>query len=199
MLHSERLQVHHDTISSLEKTTVNCASGRKIDTDYVVWCTGWNDDISIFDAETTRAFGLPTKGQDSHKSEDKHESARADAELDVRFPLLRHPEGFNTDGSSRTWKLYKRAVPLSHALNGDNSVVFLGQIHTVSTMMVSGVQALWAVAYLRGDIKLPPQQEVQREIADWNAWTKRRYLSAGTKVPYSIYDFIPASFLSLMM
>lgn len=57
------------------------------------------------------------------------------------------------------------------------------------------MQSFWAILYLLGRISLPDSDTMVREIAEWNAWTTKRYLSQGQKFPYSLYDFLPVSLL----
>lgn len=48
------------------------------------------------------------------------------------------------------------------------------------------MQALWGVAYLLGQLEVPNQDDMEKEIAVWNAWTRKRYLEQGRKHAYSI-------------
>lgn len=77
------------------------------------------------------------------------------------------------------------------ALKGDRSLAILGQIHTVQTPLVADVQSFWSIIYLLGKLDLPDKGTIATEIAEWNAWTRTRYLSQGQKFPYSLYDFLP--------
>ena len=73
----------------------------------------------------------------------------------------------------------------------------MGQIHTVQTPLVAEIQCFWTILYLEGKIELPSPEVMAREIAEWNAWTRKRYLSQGQKFPYSLYDFLPVSSMAL--
>jgi dimethylaniline monooxygenase (N-oxide forming) len=78
-------------------------------------------------------------------------------------------------------------VPPASTENRD--LVFLGKVHTGSTAMLAEVQALWAVAYLNGELELPERNERERECADFTAWSGKRYLALGEKMPYTLFDY----------
>ena len=103
-----------------------------------------------------------------------------DADLSVtsKLPfLVERPVLKNRQSNvQRRWRLYHRIVPI------------LGQIP-----LVSEIQPFWAIPYLLGEIELPKHETVEKEIAEWNAWMRKRYLSQGQKFPYSLYDFLPVS------
>ena len=61
--------------------------------------------------------------------------------------------------------------------------------------MVSEIQSFWSILYLLGEIDLPDEATMTKEIAEWNAWTRKRYISQGQKFPYCIFDFLPVSTL----
>jgi dimethylaniline monooxygenase (N-oxide forming) len=90
---------------------------------------------------------------------------------------------------------YRRLVVPRLAAQGDRSVYFPGFIHTIYTPLVSEVQALWGVAFMQGllDDSMPPQRAMEREVAEWNVWTRKRYGAQGRKHAYAIYDFLSVS------
>ena len=158
----------------------------------------------MFSAETKTELGLPavsaTPPPGGRRSKediawDAHD-VTATRTVNERLPFLTAgPELTNpktNDASAqRRWRLYKRAIPLNLALKDDRSLVILGQIHTIQTPMVSEIQSFWSILYLLGEIDLPDEATMTKEIAEWNVWTRKRYISQGQKFPYCIFDFLP--------
>ncbi len=172
-------------------------NGQCCASDLIICCTGWNDNMDIFDIPTSETLGLP-RGPPA-RSQSSIDINHAEARVSKLFPILKNPPSMfqRRPRHKRQWDLYRRVIPLSHTGSNDNSLVFLGQIVVISTMLVSGIQSLWAVAYLRGMLRLPPEKDMRTEVADWNAWTSKRYLRSGDRVPYAIYDSIPVRSVSV--
>lgn len=200
------MRVIRGSVDLVDNGTVVLTSGESFASDYMVLCTGWGDHFGMFDQETKANLGIPTLGEIHSSSEpaadidwEKYD-LEADKTVDERLPFLASPPRFksrqtNNIQSPKRWRLYRRAIPLSLAERSDRSLVILGQIHTVQTPLVSEMQSFWSILYLLGELDLPDQDTMAREIAEWNAWTRKRYLSQGQKFPYSLYDFLPVSVL----
>ncbi|KAI9164125.1 FAD/NAD(P)-binding domain-containing protein [Paramyrothecium foliicola] len=199
-LHSKNLTVLRDVIDNTKEGQVLLKSGTTLSADYIVSCTGWGDHFAMFDADHKELLGLPSYDPSATPSKieesidwAKYDTA-ADSLVDQKLPFLANSPQMqwplNPDNQKR-WRLYRRAIPISLAENGDRSLAILGQIHTVQTPLVSEVQTLWAILYLLGDIDLPDSETMAEEISLWNAWTRKRYLHQGQKFPYSLYDFLP--------
>jgi len=189
LLHSGGARLHSDEIVKMEGTEVLLKSGNRLETDFAILCTGWDDDVSLFSPEEMADLGLPSFSRESAPLSPTDELA--DARINAAFPLLAEGGEKVDKRKQRAWNLYRRVVPSELVKRGDTSLVFLGQIHTLSTMMLGGVQALWAVEYMRGGVEIPDDETVDTEVAEFNAWTRKRYLHSGLKVPYAIYDFMP--------
>ena len=70
-------------------------------------------------------------------------------------------------------------------------ITFLGHIVTGNNFRGAECQALWAVAYLDGQLRLPSKEDTEREVAMSIAWCRRRYLSKGA-LGYRLYfDLVP--------
>ncbi|KAH8645854.1 putative dimethylaniline monooxygenase [Tricladium varicosporioides] len=200
VIHQGDVTIVRDELNIIKKAAMVLKSGRTIQSDYIVMCTGWGDHFAMFDDETKVEVGLPVLGKAALKKTprdpiwDKYDY---DANLSVnkklpflaKGPVLNNPK--NNQVQQRKWRLYRRVVPLELAEKGDRSLVILGQIHTVQTPLVSEMQSFWAILYLLGELNLPDKVTMAKEIAEWNAWTRKRYLSQGQKFPYSLYDFLP--------
>lgn len=203
-LRNGNLKIVRDNIDSVKGDLLVLNSGETLQADYIVSCTGWGDHFGMFSAETKTELGLPevstTPPPGGRRSKadiawDAHD-ATATRTVNERLPFLTAgPELTNpktNDASAqRRWRLYKRAIPLNLALKDDRSLVILGQIHTIQTPMVSEIQSFWSILYLLGEIDLPDEATMTKEIAEWNVWTRKRYISQGQKFPYCIFDFLP--------
>ncbi|KAK2772277.1 cofactor FMO1 FAD enzyme [Colletotrichum kahawae] len=208
-LHSDRLTIRRDQVRSVNDGTITMKSGFTEKSDFVVMCTGWADHFGMFNPEQKAAIGLPHYGTDTYSAELEAKSeinlpgidwdpcdAMADREVDARLPFLAQSPKLKFSSRldprlQKKWRLYRRVVPVDMALKGDRFLAILGQIHTVQTPLLSEVQSLWAILYLEGRLSLPDGDSMAREVALWNAWTRKRYLNQGQKFPYSLYDFLP--------
>lgn len=200
------LTIVRDNIENVKDDSLLLCSGDSLQADYIISCTGWDDHFGMFDAETKRELGLPVYG-DTMADETLHEKdaaawekhdVQASKTVNERLPFLaagpelRNPKT-NDASAQRRWRLYRRSIPLNLAVKDDRSLVILGQIHTIQTPMVSEIQSFWSILYLLGEIDLPDEATMTKEIAEWNAWTRKNYISQGQKFPYCIFDFLPVS------
>jgi dimethylaniline monooxygenase (N-oxide forming) len=187
LFHSGKATVYRESITSMEETSVTLSSARKLPTDLVVFCTGYNDDITTLSRPLQESLGLPNREYETtYPSDNKELDELADEVVKISFPALANtPKTIRLPRTQRKSPLYRRMISPQTA----NDIVFMGQIHTIATPILAHVQALWAVAFLTGRLSIPSRTVMEEEIALWNAWTKRRYLSQGYKLPYSIYDF----------
>ncbi|KAK7418007.1 hypothetical protein QQZ08_011404 [Neonectria magnoliae] len=201
------IRIVRDSVASADKAGVTLKkTGERIDADYVIYATGWGDHFDFFSPELKEELGIPPYGEATVPSKPGikmdpwyfHDKA-ADQVLARKIPFLaagpKDLNGWKREAgrivTTRRWRLYNRVVPLSLASDGDRSLVVLGQIHTTQTPTISEVQSLWAVAYMLGDIDLPQDEdEMVREICEWNAWTRRRYGAVGERYPYALFDWI---------
>ncbi|KAL9030783.1 MAG: hypothetical protein Q9196_001133 [Gyalolechia fulgens] len=201
-IHSGSVKIVRDNINSIKKGTILLKSGTAIETDFVVMCTGWGDHFAMFDDETKEELGLPVYGKKVSSEKncgnicwDDYDTA-ADQTVIEKLPFLAQaPTSMKAHTNDvqphRRWRLYRRSIPVELALKGDRSLAILGQIHTVQTPLVADVQSFWSILYLIGALDLPGKEVMAQEIGEWNAWTRKRYLSQGEKFPYSLYDFLP--------
>ncbi|KAF2972304.1 hypothetical protein GQX73_g1323 [Xylaria multiplex] len=205
-LQKGNITIIRDNVDVVDASGALLRSGRRVDVDRVIYCTGWGDHFSFFSEAVKEELGIPqygdtTQGQASVSSSEMndwrvHEEA-ADIVVAQKLPLLAAgPKELRSPSSKkcitrRRWRLYNRCIPLSTARNEDRSIVILGQIHTTQTPTISAIQCLWAVAYLLGEVAIPTEDCMVKEVAQWNAWTRKRYSSVGERYPYALFDWIP--------
>ncbi|KAJ1337157.1 dimethylaniline monooxygenase (N-oxide forming) [Microdochium nivale] len=182
------------------------ASGSDVAANSIVACTGWGDHFAMFDGALKAEFGLPAVADPRAPGAEARlraatdpewaaDDARAAATVAAKLPLIARSPALRNPATNEVyacaWRLYRRSIPYTLGVRGDRSLAIMGQIHTVQTPLVSEMQSFWTILYLLGETDLPPAHEMRREIAEWNAWTRMRYLSQGRKFPYSLYDFLP--------
>ena len=202
VLKAGNVRIVRENIETAHQSGVTVASGEKIKADFVISCTGWGDHFSFMSAELKEELGIPMYGAvppAEHSDEEDfwgfHDKT-ADDLVAKQIPLLAtgpefakvHPDRKIVQ---RRWRLYNRCVPFDNARSGDRSLVVLGQIHTVQTPTIAEIQSFWAILYLLGEIDLPDEKTMIKEIAEWNAWTRKRYASVGERYPYALFDWIP--------
>lgn len=200
VFHAGDVTVHRDEVAALsEGNHVTLRGGAEFETDYIILCTGFDKSYHQFDPELQRLCGLVADPDPAVKAKWANLEARAGLKVDELLPVLRKSPIEATErpdeekllhGPSRH---YRRLVVPELAGEGDRSVYFPGFIHTIYTPLVSEVQALWGVAFLLDLLDLPEKPEMEREVAEWTVWTRKRYLTQGKKHAYAIYDFFSVS------
>ncbi|KAJ4293185.1 hypothetical protein N0V90_008467 [Kalmusia sp. IMI 367209] len=188
--HQNRCTVHRTEIASLHSGgLVKLANGTKLHTDHVILCTGWTANLSAFEENLRGHIGLPSPADFSEKW--RQLDREGEATVERLLPMLRNPPAPTASSNTkRPWRLYRRLISPEMAANNDRSIFFPGQIHSVYTPLVGEVQALWGIAWMLGMIDVPPREEMDKEIAVWNAWTAKRYGDMGKRHAYSIYDYL---------
>lgn len=184
------MTVHRADISSFEKKNVMVLSnGTRITTDQVVLCTGFLPNLNTFSEELRTQYNissLPDRSPKAAKLDHLGEQI-----VDELLPLLQHPPDTRiSPPTKRPSTLYRRLISPAAAAKGDRSIFFPGLIHSVFTPLVAEFQALWGVAFMLGKIDLPSEEDMDLEVATWNAWSRKRYLEQGRKHAYAIYDYL---------
>ena len=204
VFHAGDCTVHRTEIESLTNdNTVSLRNGAQFQTDFIILCTGFDKSYQPFSDELQQVCGLTPDPLD----EEKWAKLEANAEETVceLLPAIKHsplpvPECVNHEQSAGAQKMshgpsrhYRRLIVPALAAQGDRSIYFPGFIHSIYTPLVSEVQALWGVAFLLGLHDLPTQREMEKEVAEWNVWSRKRYLTQGKKHAYAIFDFLSVS------
>ncbi|KAI1918032.1 hypothetical protein LOZ53_000038 [Ophidiomyces ophidiicola] len=194
------LNIIRDNVDVARKGSVLLRSGQEVKCDYVLSATGWGDHFAYLSPELKEELGLPMYGSQSSGNDEKgdfwHKYDKAAEEAVAKsIPLLAEgPKDMkfnpNRTPTKRRWRLYNRCIPLDAAKAGDRSIAILGQIHTVQTPTIAGVQSLWAISYMLGEIDLPDEKTMIQEISEYLAWTRMRYCSVGERYPYALFDWI---------
>ncbi|KAF2831604.1 hypothetical protein CC86DRAFT_402116 [Ophiobolus disseminans] len=148
-----------------------------------VACTCFSDDLKM-------QLGLPCAKDlnvESSESAQNCEKLVADADKIICnwFHMLRNPPPHPHVDENRTpYRMYRTIAPLS-----DDSIVFINHVTVGNKLFGAEAQAMWAVAYFDGNIKVPTDVK-QRDIAMWVAWNRRRYLSNGNLCNFAAFDSV---------
>lgn len=201
--HSGDCTVHRTDIHSFsENNTILLRDSTRLNSDYVILSTGFDKSYQVFSPSLQRELGLVIDSTDKKLAAQR---AAADQTVEELFPGLQNPlanqeQGRTAEATAGAQKLlhgpsqhYRRLIVPSLAAQGDRSIIFPGFIHSIYTPIVAEVQALWGVAFLLGLHDPPSLESMEVEVAQWTAWSKKRYGAQGQKHAYAIYDFIPVS------
>ncbi|CAJ2505543.1 Uu.00g129370.m01.CDS01 [Anthostomella pinea] len=207
VFHAGDCTVHRSEIASMtDGATMTLRNGARFQTDYVILCTGFDKSYQPFDAALQAELALKPNAAEETKW--SLLEARAEQRVDELLPVLKDssltPPKQHSASAGATATLahgpsrhYRRLVVPSLVAQGDRSVYFPGFIHSIYTPLVSEVQALWGVTFLLGLHDPPPLAAMEREVAEWNVWSRKRYPTQGRKHAYAIYDFI--SYIDLLL
>lgn len=195
----ELVKVHREDIKIHTGTEVHLTTGEKLHTDAVIFATGWDVRQPQFSNSDAAHLRLPVNHERyPEKLKRKWDDLEEEVEVEVveRFPRIAlSPVGYKTPRLAHTpFRLYNCILPPELFANNDRSFVFVGAIGTAYTAIISEVHALWAVAWVTGNLELDmSSSEVERHVALVNVWLRKRYLTAGEKMPYILNDFLPVS------
>jgi hypothetical protein len=185
-------RVHRASISRLKDTTVILQDETSLPCDLLVMSTGWDITFPFFTPEDASKLGLPvpTTHQSLVDSKKWHAlEAAADQQILHTFPRLRDPPPFHRQPVKTTqFYIYRGMASPQEAREGDNSIVFLGQVGAAQSFQIAETQSIWAAAYLTGRLRLQSAHEMEMDIALTNVWRRRRYLSAGERKPTFMHD-----------
>jgi dimethylaniline monooxygenase (N-oxide forming) len=166
--------------------------------DVIICATGWQPSYHKFlDQDLARSLGLPvTLLEPLRRPANVADQAKwfeleqaADDEICRRFPRLQKPLVHHRSTTTQSpFRLYMYMAPTDPKRRG---IVFLGHIVIGNNFRAAECQALWAVAYLDGQLSLPFNEDMEREVAMSVAWCRRRYLSKSALGHWLYFDLVP--------
>ncbi|KAL8692514.1 MAG: hypothetical protein Q9218_002489 [Villophora microphyllina] len=198
-----KVQIYRRDISHLSANSITLLPRRDlsadekpltIPVDVLIYCTGWSAGTTLFPPDQASTLGLSVPLDAVDPQTQKHWQSlekTADPVILSRFPTLRRPPAYRKIEPTQTpFRLYKAIAPPTD-VHSTHSIVFLGKMVVGNNFRTAEVQALWAVAYLDGRIKdLPPQAQIEKEVAETVAWDRRRYLNKGELGSWFYYDVV---------
>ena len=205
-VHVYRQSVDHlssDSIVLKPKIDSDEKTGRALPTDVLVYCTGWTPRSPLYSPSVSYELDLPVRLSDVDRVAEyqrKELEKLKGAEILARFPVLAHPPAHHKLKSTYTpFRLHRAMVPPSDMM--DHSIIFLGKMVVGNNFRAAEVQALWAVAYLDGNLYPSildwkprfidnERRLIEEEIAKTVAWCRNRYLSKGELGNWFYFDMI---------
>ncbi|KAL8888712.1 MAG: hypothetical protein Q9215_003896 [Flavoplaca cf. flavocitrina] len=177
---AQNVQVHYEDIEELHKGNIRLKSGEDIPCDAILCGTGWTPSLNFFDQDMLADLGIPQPVSNFPPEKAKlWEELEKDADQQVleRFPILAYPpDHYHKPVTETPYRLYNGIAPLS-----DSSIAFVGHVLVANYFRLAECQAIWATAYLDGNVKLPALEQRQKNVALFVAWCRRRYLSNGER------------------
>jgi hypothetical protein len=187
---AKHVHVYRQDVSCISESGLELANGTKIAADAIIYATGWKPNLSYIDKQLATKLGLPmSEGEQDEKTLNHWHmlEQKADATIAAKFPVLsRVPSHRQPESKLTPLRLYKSVVPIS-----DHSIAFLGKAVIAHACPAAEVQALWAVAALDSKVTFPSIEEMEREVAETTAWSRRRYLTRGYSAMWFPWDLIP--------
>lgn len=187
---AEKVQVYRSKIKKLGKHELYLEDGTHFPCDAVLCGTGWKVGVDMLDSDHRAKLGLPyAKVNEPYEVATKWEKLQLEADEQVakKFLLLTNPPAHSHKHIETTpYRLYRSMAPLS-----DDSILLMNHVTAGNKVFAAEAQAMWAVAYFDRRICLPSLEEREKEIAMWNAWCLRRYLSNGERGNFAAFDSVP--------
>ena len=180
------VHVYLSDIGEVKEKCIRLTTGEDVEADILVCGTGWHPAaFDFFEPEERRRLGLPHPLTDDVPEEAdlwKHLHQQADAEITKDFPMMtKPPDHFHKRASLTPYRLYNGILPLR-----DDSIAFVGYTIYANYFRGTECQAIYVTAIFDKNIKLPPLETRQAQVAKAIAFCQRRYLSAG-----NLGNFIP--------
>lgn len=184
---AENTRIYTGDILQLEESLLRLKDGTSIKSDAILCGTGWVSSLQFFSQAQCKDLGLPYLLSEESPEESSHWAqlaSTADQKVVSTFPYLANPPPhWHRPVIESPYRLYKLITPLSHPVADDvaqdRSIVFIGLVGVGNYFPVVESQAMWATAYLDGKINVPSRAKQEEEVALFNAWCARRYLSSG--------------------
>ena len=188
------IHVNRAHLVSAKGHSVTLNTGAVIETDAIVWCTGWGiSNYALFSSDLANELGLPVKVDELPSSERSYWAAldtEAGDRLLKSYCILRSPPVKPASNVPiTTFRLFRYIIPPKLAARGDNSIVVIGNYANGQIQLTAGVVSLFAIAYLED--MLPPAtksllrntEAMHKDIAHVDAFRRKRYLGF---VPYRL-------------
>ncbi|KAL8783069.1 MAG: hypothetical protein Q9213_004881 [Squamulea squamosa] len=186
---AKNVSVFRHNVLELRERCIVLENQSQVPADALFCGTGWDAQYPFLSQEQIVEFGLPHASEDDSPDVAKKWASllqAADDEVVARFPQLADPPAFFKRPQNTTaTRLYRCVAPLS-----DDSILFLGDVYLSNAFRTAEAQAIWATAYLDGNVVLPVQEKAERDIAYMAAFSKRRYPSHGASGNYFHMDLI---------
>ncbi|KAM5464416.1 hypothetical protein MauCBS54593_006929 [Microsporum audouinii] len=161
LVRNGQIKVHIADIVSLSKQTVHLSSGTSLKADALICGTGWEarSAVTFLPEGIDGQLGVPWGPEPLDKSlleaADKH-ILRQFPQLGVSLKVNEQFKHFSADSETLSAHPYRLIRFMAPPKLKDRSIVFLGTAANVDTPVTASIQALWATAYLSGQLEVRP-------------------------------------------
>ncbi|PVF97891.1 FAD/NAD(P)-binding domain-containing protein [Serendipita vermifera] len=199
----KKIIIHRAGITKLSGNKVHLSDGTTLETDMLVHATGYETNVPIFSEKDCLELGLPVRidrlsSLDPNLQYPSAAHQQAGEWVLQKFPRLATNPIEPREPTYTQYRLYRFVTPLSLAKKDDRSLAFVGFLSGVGTAVINDVTALWAVAWLTGDIKITKStEEIEEEVDLFNAYIRKRYVNAGRHTSLFIFEWF--SILKIML
>ena len=183
----KRVHIMRKNIFSMNGSCVYLTNNEAIESDAVVYATGWKPShSSLFDERTSAELGLPIP-VDRQMPADASYWQRAEAAADQMvlklYPILRQAPFSPPPSTMTPWRLFRKIAPAKLAVAHDYSIAFVSLVSNNQVANYAEISGLWAVAYLEGKLTNSPADSVLGDklkmdnyVAEMTNFMARRYL-----------------------
>lgn len=199
----EGVTIYRSDIKQLKDKSIELADGTTLETDILIYATGYNPQESIFSIEDAYKLGLPVPlDRLSDLKVDLETYDRRNKEMDEevlrRFPRLAQSPTTPKPITHTQYRLYRCIVPLSLLEKQDRSLAFVGYLQGTSVSLIADISSFWAAAWLSGQLDITrDKNEIEWEVDYLNAFMRNRYGNRGAVMPVALLEWVSVSRYSL--
>jgi len=193
------VEVYRADITRLEGKTLHLSDGTKLEADILIHATGYAAQQTVFSFEDAYELGLPVPFCQLPALEAKpgsyiQRSRQMDDEVLRRFPRLAQCPFKYKQVTYTQYRLYRFILPISLLEKQDRSLAFVGYLRGMGVSVIADISALWAVAWLSGQMELTRNlEEVEWEVDYFNAFIRNRHGKKGAETPTALFEWISVS------
>jgi dimethylaniline monooxygenase (N-oxide forming) len=195
----KRITVHKAAITKLSGKQVHLEDGTTLETDMLIYATGWENHLPIFSEKDSLALGLPVPiahlpSLDPNVQYPSEATKKATELVLKSFPRLAHPPISPRTPKYTQFRLYQFTAPLPMVEKEDRSLAFVGYLSVNGTAVLFDTMALWAVGWLTGKMKITrSMKDIEWEVDLYNAYMRQRYATGGVHTPLLAYEWFSVS------
>ncbi|KAI9703550.1 MAG: hypothetical protein M1820_005854 [Bogoriella megaspora] len=191
------VKILYEDVARLDNDAVVLENGERIQTDALVYATGYEfgPSFPLLPATKQLGWGIPVTPSPEESKTFRLLDEHADTELFIRFPELKHSPSYPERELGVTpWRLWRFIAPLSQVANGPRNLAFLTNIETYQNFLKAELVSLWAYAYLNNELDTQPGNEadVAYEASLWSRFGKWRCpMGSQGKTGDTLHDNLP--------
>lgn len=194
---AKNVDVYRKDIAHLKKGKIVFTDNVSIEADAILCGTGFKDTVPFFTEKQRVHFGLPhaiSAEAVEMQREWKRLNIEAERKVTRRFysitsrPAIPPVDRLGDVSLTETpFRLYSGIAPLT--ASGAHNLAFVGFATLTNMFASSEVSAIWATAYLDGNIKLPNEEQMKQDIAYVTTYMRMRCPTYGRAGNYYIFDY----------